>query len=428
MGPRSQVEFGPEGGSLGRSLDNDWVLQDSSRFVSSRHARIEQRDGSWYLEDVSTNGTFLNDAPAPLPRQTPCELHNGDLLRIGEYVVAVTIDGDAGVRTATARVPAAEADLALLEGSRDTGTGTGNLAPQVVGHLGAALDPSALFGQRDALGAAIGGNALDSSGGLAVGSAFGRAVVVPFSGAKAAVAEAGPAPEDSDIVAARRLERLQRALAEREGGAAHGVAAHATAHAGADSRPGLEALCRGAGIDPTLLQGDSAAAMLQLAGQLLREMIVGLKEIDLERRSQLRRMGVGPPAADARQASFDLGAPADELLMQMLASHESRRLDAAQWTRQAMQGIKRHEAQVEAGLRAALTQLLGQLEPRDLEARFERSASRNLMGGRPANWELYRDFFRSLCEAGALADGIPHTFAEGFAAGYQKAGEDERRG
>lgn len=50
-------------------------------YVSSFHARIFSRDGSWYVEDLgSTNGTWLNHR-----RITgPAELRAGDRLRVGK--------------------------------------------------------------------------------------------------------------------------------------------------------------------------------------------------------------------------------------------------------------------------------------------------------------------------------------------------------
>ncbi len=96
-GSRASVVFGVGGGSSGRSAENDWVLPDTSRFVSGRHARVHFRNGSWFIEDTSTNGTFLNDDETPLGRQPPTALHNGDMLRLGEYHVVVAIDAGAGV-------------------------------------------------------------------------------------------------------------------------------------------------------------------------------------------------------------------------------------------------------------------------------------------------------------------------------------------
>ena len=47
LGERSMKEFGRDGGTIGRSLESDWVLPDGQRYVSSRHASIDFRSGSY---------------------------------------------------------------------------------------------------------------------------------------------------------------------------------------------------------------------------------------------------------------------------------------------------------------------------------------------------------------------------------------------
>ena len=56
------MEFGRSGGTIGRSLESDWVLPDGQRYLSSRHASIDYRSGSYYVVDTSTNGVYVNDA------------------------------------------------------------------------------------------------------------------------------------------------------------------------------------------------------------------------------------------------------------------------------------------------------------------------------------------------------------------------------
>jgi pSer/pThr/pTyr-binding forkhead associated (FHA) protein len=66
---------------IGRALDNDIVLNDSS--VSRHHATIEARNGSFTLRDLgSQNGTWLHG-----DRITEVALDNGDALRLGDAVL-----------------------------------------------------------------------------------------------------------------------------------------------------------------------------------------------------------------------------------------------------------------------------------------------------------------------------------------------------
>lgn len=67
--------------TLGRDLANDITIADT--FASSRHARIEQREGRFWLEDLgSTNGTLLNGAT--LAPYDPVPLDPGDVIAIGQ--------------------------------------------------------------------------------------------------------------------------------------------------------------------------------------------------------------------------------------------------------------------------------------------------------------------------------------------------------
>ncbi len=396
LGQRGTIVFGAGGGTVGRSAENDWVLPDPSRYVSGRHARILFRHGSYFFEDTSTNGTYLNDTDSPMPKQTPCELHNGDVLVVGEYHIVVSIDG--AIEGSPERTATVDLEQQLLGDSGVRAAAT--LPPQVEGHLDASLNTSTLFGDAA------------QSDNFRVGNAFGQAVVVPFGNARTASRPAAPA-ENSDIIAARRMERLQKLVRERDSGGA------ATALP-ADARPGLEALCRGAGLEPGALPGESAAAMLQLAGRLLREAIVGLKDLDLKQNEHGQTFGLGSLRTGNEDPPFKLSTPADELLRQMLASHDSRRLDAGQWLRQNFDQAKRHDEGLAAGALAACEELIRQLEPKELEGRFERSAKRNLMGARPSNWELYRELHKTLTET-PVAGTLPHLAAEKFAGAYRDA-------
>ena len=94
LGERGTMEFGPSGGTIGRSPECSWVLPDAHRYLSSRHASIDFRAGCYYIVDTSTNGVYVNDAEHPVGRGKPQRLFNGDRIRMGEYEMAVEIDDD----------------------------------------------------------------------------------------------------------------------------------------------------------------------------------------------------------------------------------------------------------------------------------------------------------------------------------------------
>jgi len=160
--------------------------------------------------------------------------------------------------------------------------------------------------------------------------------------------------------------------------------------------------------------------MLHLAGQLFREALVGLKELDRARNDTRNRYRIelttdpdDPRPSLARSA-------VEDLIIDLFSQHESRRVDAVAWLREAIAEGKTHEQAAARAMRAAFVEFLDRLDPAELEARFERAARRGK--ARPADraqyWEMFTTFYRNLIEM--PADHLPHTFVEAFAAAYKE--------
>jgi len=77
------------GCTIGRSPDNDLPLSDPERVISGHHARVELRDGTLWVTDLSTNGTFLNQAAERLPVGQRVQIQAGDILHVGGYELCV---------------------------------------------------------------------------------------------------------------------------------------------------------------------------------------------------------------------------------------------------------------------------------------------------------------------------------------------------
>ena len=64
--------------TIGRGVECELRLDDT--YVSQQHARIFDRAGNWYVEDLgSTNGTFVNEQKLVAPAM----LTPGDTIRVG---------------------------------------------------------------------------------------------------------------------------------------------------------------------------------------------------------------------------------------------------------------------------------------------------------------------------------------------------------
>ncbi len=91
MLPQSKRVFDHRGGTLGRAENNTWVLPDPDRFLSSCHCEIICLNQVFFLEDKSTNGTFVNNGLEPIGRGARHQLQDGDFFEIGDYRFSVQL-------------------------------------------------------------------------------------------------------------------------------------------------------------------------------------------------------------------------------------------------------------------------------------------------------------------------------------------------
>jgi type VI secretion system protein len=432
LADRSTAVFSVEGGTIGRSADNDWVLPDPSRYVSAHHARVQFREGNFYLQDVSTNGVYVNEDTEPLSKRGSSghRLANGDVLRIGEYHIVAALEAQQAAAAAAAEDPAKAAVPTTIHSLR-----TLDRTPQR--DIGASLNLDELLVADARRNPELPVNAF----GQAVDSAPVRALVIeappadaiPAAAAPAAPEAAAPAgaapPTDAapalaavapptDAEAEAHNERMAR-LAEavgREPKSSTGLLALAGVHSG------LDAFCRGAGIDAAKLPADAQNRLLHLAGRLFRETLIGLKDLERMRANtrNLYRIEMPPRDPDDPRPSL-ADSMLEDLLVALFVQHEERRLDSVQWLREVAGEAKHHEQAAAQATRAAFIEFLDRLDPAELEARFERAARRGKArsADKAQYWELFVNFYRNLIEM--PADRLPHTFVEAFSSAYREA-------
>jgi type VI secretion system protein len=402
LADRSSAVFSVEGGTIGRSADNDWVLPDPLRYVSAHHARVQFRDGHFYLQDVSTNGVFVNDDMEPVAKRgsNGYRLANGDVIRIGEYHILAALEARRAQERADmeddAAVPTSIHVLRSLDApDRDIGASLNVDELLLPDSMPVAVLPVNAYGQ-----------AVDSGKVLALAESL-----EPEEPPAAATAGAA-AP-----LLAERMARLAEAVREPRN-AAPGAAALALG----DVHTGLEAFCRGAGIDSEQLPPEAQGRLLHLAGRLFREALVGFKDLERTHGNTRNRYRIEMPAAqsdDPRPSLAD--SVVEELLVGLLVQHEGRQLDSVQWLRDAVAAAKLHENATAQATRTAFVEFLDRLDPAELEARFERAARRGKArsADKAQYWDLFITFYRNLIEM--PADHLPPTFVEAFGLAYREA-------
>jgi type VI secretion system FHA domain protein len=181
-----------------------------------------------------------------------------------------------------------------------------------------------------------------------------------------------------------------------------------------DVEPGLAAFCRGAGIDPQQLPPEARAAALQLAGQMLRESLLGLLELQQGRAELHNRLGVAA-GGDEAQSPLNLSRGSVQDILTRLLSRTAMRAGSVDALRDKFRELKGQNAATLAAMQAALTELLARFSPVELEERFGRSARRGAVppAGRERYWDLYCELYATLAQC--APEGFPHLFAETFA-------------
>jgi len=360
LGERASVLFGPEGGRIGRAHDNEWVLPDPKRYLSSHHAQIKYRNGGFVVEDTSTNGLFLNDHADPVGRLGPQPLRHGDLLRLGAYQIRVSDDAAVGVDASSVFAYSQPGTDGNGERQEDIGIDL-NISELLV----TDADLSSQRRAFDPWGQPVGDSAL-----------------LQF---------------DSAQQSAIRNPRLPTAPAPRAAPRAAPPApnGHSAGNGAGGTGKGLDAFSRGAGMNARQLPAESTDRLLRLAGLLLREALVGIKNLARTQREIRQSSGLCATADDPERVALQ-NLPVEDLLARLLVGHENQQLDAVQWMRELFSLATRHDAALMRALRPALDEFTKRLDPAVLPPG-------------PASAER----FRSITDA--ARGQLPHLFSESLA-------------
>jgi type VI secretion system protein len=409
LGAHSTKVFGVHGGSIGRGTDNEWILPDPERYLSGKHARIDFRAGAYVLVDTSSNGTYVNGAQVPLGKYHDYTLKDGDYVRLGEYELLVSIDQGNDFP------PEAEAIVAY-----DGHSPSSAVRKSTANDLGADLDLSQLLEPSDQL---------DADSGARPRNSYGQSVTPNQAGA----AEGGD-PATPWHMMTRPL-RVEPKAAVGDTGAGTGAGTAAVARTGTspvlsaraapapalfdgDLDAGLTAFCRGAGLDPRSITPEARGAALQLAGQLLRESLLGLLDLTQSRNEFRNRFRITPPPGDAPESPLNFSRGVDEALVRLLIN-VSTRAGSVDAVRENFKDLKAQNAASLAAMRAAFEAFLERVDPKELEERFEGTAKRSVFGApnKAKFWDLYAEMYAGLAQR--PADGFPHVFTEAFAKAYE---------
>lgn len=449
LGKRSSQLFGVTGGRIGRAQDNDWILPDPDRYVSSHHCKVSFRAGSWLLEDTSTNGVFINGADTPASVEGAYSLQDGDRLRVGDYEILVSIDDRNDFS------PDASGQIPMPKRVR-------NAAPKVEEDLGEELDIT------DLLSDSLIKHMPEPIKAPASPLDFGKALALDPQPAKPTPASPPPpaatvpkparsgfaslldsTPDEGEqrtVTHTRKpddwqmqtrpydlktmaplnsqagLSRLDKPETERH---------RRPVDNGSSGEPSsaIEAFCRGAGIDSASLSSDTHNALLTLAGQMVREVVLGLMEAlkgraDLKNRLRLNQTTIQP----GENNPLKFSASVDEAVLKLLDPHGSRYLGPIESIRDSFADLRTHQLALVASIQAAIDELMNRIEPGELQERFDRGLKRGALLGatnKMKYWELYSEFYQVLNQRNE--QGLPTLFGEELARTYAERAAQKKK-
>jgi predicted component of type VI protein secretion system len=359
LGDEWTREFVACGGTIGRSLDNDWVLPDKNLYVSGRHALIDFQAGAYYLVDTSRNGVYINGADTPVGRGHPQRLFDGDQLNIGEFEILIEITeddediADDGMRDSVVRAQLVDIDesveMALMDDAKLVDSGS--ISEHLVDEESARVT--------------------------------GLSALIP----------GGPGDTQSQEDTSTKGQAKALALF-------------------------LEA----AGLTPGDVAGAPTSEVLQGAGKLMRMMVAGLMDL-LHDRSQVKETFRLSQTIIRSKSNNPLKFSPNvaDALRYLLGDRSDSYLSAEEAVTSVLKDIKTHEKATVNAMLQALVDYTERFDPDELRNQYDRGLKRgSLLAG--ANkfkyWQLYEESYQIL--TGSQDGRMPEAFSKEFIRAYEE--------
>ncbi|HGM5579096.1 TPA: type VI secretion system-associated FHA domain protein TagH [Pseudomonas putida] len=406
--------------TVGRSPNNDWVLPDPERLVSSNHCVIQFREGRYYLTDNSTNGVELVHAGVRLRRGNSEPLMDGEVIRIGEYEIQARIDS--GFSLEEGRQPGAQSFEALMAQQATPpepplapapaaflqGASSHDTLPDIFDFLTPASVPVA--SQPDHVPAQQHDFRPPAPVAPAAPPASPAPGVIPADWNlfdEAPAPSPLPAPEPMTPVAAVPPPPAPAPVPP-------------TPQAMPDQAL-LQAFLRGASIEHLRIDAGDAAAQMEAVGRSYRLMVEGLIDV-LRARSSLKgefRMQQ-TTIAPVQNNPLKFAPNADEALLLLLRQGNQAFMPADQAVRDSFDDLRAHQLAVMAGVEAAIKHVLTRFEPARLEARLApvTGLAKVFGGSRQAHcWQQFTELYGQI--SAEAQDDFQDLFGREFSRAYE---------
>ena len=467
--------FQEGGGTIGRESSNSWVLPHSK--VSGLHAVVTHRNATFFIEDRSRNGVYLNSTRNRLERGREQPLKSGDRIMIEPYEIRVSIAGEKHDRGAQAAKKPAGRSSPMDFDSGNPFDADDPFAPQPMAPSALELpdadvsveelDPLELLNlnaskrapQRNAP------KARDLDGASLLEGHYQPPAVVPD---RSFVSNADPTaiPEDYDPLAPDEgipslapqappprprpayrppEERLApppppppppplpppipvpvAAPVEEPRPVEIPVVVHERPPAPAplpardETAASLDfgAVLSGAGLDPASVTPDVAREF----GQILRVVVSGVMDIMRSRqqiKDEFRMQGTRVRRIDNNPLKFS--ANVDDALHNLLLKRNAAYMSPVEAFEDAFSDLRNHQIAMLAGMRTAFEAMLSEFDPDHLQEEFDRQLAKGLVPAKLRYWDSYRERLQQ------AAKDPEATFRRLFGEEFARAYEDQLR-
>ena len=372
VGDDAERDFHEEGGTIGRSLGNDWILPDPDRFISGRHATIDYKGGIYYLLDTSSNGVYFNDDVEPVGNGNPRRLFNGDRMRMGDFEFTVSLDSGESLVMPLDPEPSVAPDHSE------------QFVDEISLRTGARLiDEEELTGD-DEFQSVLFGNSKDT----------------PIS-QPPAKKKPPPKPAAND---AKPVPKLAEPI-----------------DASADDL--FDSFLDGLGITRAELHpAVNRPEMMLTAGHVLREFVEGIVNLLASRANLKNAFRLDQTTVMPRYNNpLKLSESPSDLIKQLLVGDEGDYLSAKDAVHEACHDLLNHQNAFLDAMNSAFIEFADRFDPEELQNGFERAVSSSKLFSfmnKSKYWDLYCDLYPIMTEKGG--GRFPQMFGEEFVRAYER--------
>lgn len=373
-------EFDEDGGRIGRALDSDWILPDPDRYISGKHAVIDHRGGIWYLMDLSSNGVYVNGEHEPIGKDNPRRLFHGDMLRMGEFEIRVSIDQGESIA-----IP--------LEADDTFPSGIEQLVPETTFRTGVTLlDEEEITGDDEFQSVLFGDGARTDV------SPLERSLI------EQSPIEQKEQPEPAPSIQPTRVDVTSDDL--------------------------VDTFLDGLGLSRADLHPSvDLAEIMQNAGEVLREFVEGVNRLLISRANLKTAFSLDQTVVLPRHNNpLKLSENTRDSIQQLLVGREGEYLGPRDAVREVCRDLVFHQDAFLEAMSAAFNEFSDRFDPDELtEAFADDVKSTPLLGflDKMKYWQLYCDVYPVMTDRGS--GRFPSVFSEEFVQAYERQIADFKR-